>query len=703
MWTSRSRVGSLALLLLASSAVAVGRVPTEKDLVEVRDLAAISVSPDGRFAAFLLQSPSVERDEVELDWYVVAREGWSVEKLSSAGEPIRHLVTGTIQSSPPVWAADGRSFYYRALRRGEIQVWQTFLDHQPARQITDDAADVISFVLDAAHDRIYYEVGADREAILDAEAEEERSGFLLDETVPRGASTHNGMVAGRVATLRLRKGGLGYVTLLGERPPRLKVLELRSGSVREANEQDRQTFQTLQRRGLPSVPKGRHVAQDAESGALALIYPIVEKDEVQSQQSTIWQVQVHRPDGTVVNCTHSFCTGLGSNLRDLAWTNRGKALLIATEENGRAILRRWTLANDRVDEILNTEGSFTGTERWNIDVCPELGDALLCIVSAATEPPRLVAIPLGSGRRTTVFDPNPALRSLSYGRTELFEWSMPDGKRFNGILEYPVDYRKGRRYPLVISSYRCRGYLRGGAGDDLPEHVLAGHGLMVLCANQNAQYSHARDANGKVIPAYGYATVAESWEAAIDALDRRGLIDPSKVGIHGFSYSGHAVLHAISHSRRFAAAVSGSGSYFDPDQLRTSGALANSQLLRTLQSDFGLPWPDDDHEGVYARLSPALRAREIDTPLLLHLKEREAALTAELRTNLTRFNKPYEAYLYPRSAHYIQSPAQQFQVYRRSLDWFRFWLQGYEEPDPARAPQYERWRELRMRRVSQGG
>jgi hypothetical protein len=30
-----------------------------------------------------------------------------------------------------------------------------------------------------------------------------------------------------------------------------------------------------------------------------------------------------------------------------------------------------------------------------------------------------------------------------------------------------------------------------------------------------------------------------------------------------------------------------------------------------------------------------------------------------------------------------------------SVDWFRFWLQDYEDPEPAKAEQYKRWRELR--------
>jgi hypothetical protein len=30
-----------------------------------------------------------------------------------------------------------------------------------------------------------------------------------------------------------------------------------------------------------------------------------------------------------------------------------------------------------------------------------------------------------------------------------------------------------------------------------------------------------------------------------------------------------------------------------------------------------------------------------------------------------------------------------------NVDWFCFWLKGEEDPGPAKAEQYERWRELR--------
>jgi hypothetical protein len=33
-----------------------------------------------------------------------------------------------------------------------------------------------------------------------------------------------------------------------------------------------------------------------------------------------------------------------------------------------------------------------------------------------------------------------------------------------------------------------------------------------------------------------------------------------------------------------------------------------------------------------------------------------------------------------------------------NVDWFDFWLNSHEDPDPAKAEQYKRWRELRKLR-----
>jgi hypothetical protein len=51
-------------------------------------------------------------------------------------------------------------------------------------------------------------------------------------------------------------------------------------------------------------------------------------------------------------------------------------------------------------------------------------------------------------------------------------------------------------------------------------------------------------------------------------------------------------------------------------------------------------------------------------------------------------------------AHNTQNPRQIIAVMQGTVDWFEFWLNGREDPDSAKAPQYERWRKLRELHVA---
>ena len=50
-----------------------------------------------------------------------------------------------------------------------------------------------------------------------------------------------------------------------------------------------------------------------------------------------------------------------------------------------------------------------------------------------------------------------------------------------------------------------------------------------------------------------------------------------------------------------------------------------------------------------------------------------------------------DLYVFPNEPHQKFQPKHKLAVYERNLDWFRFWLQGYQDPDPSKATQYARW------------
>jgi hypothetical protein len=49
----------------------------------------------------------------------------------------------------------------------------------------------------------------------------------------------------------------------------------------------------------------------------------------------------------------------------------------------------------------------------------------------------------------------------------------------------------------------------------------------------------------------------------------------------------------------------------------------------------------------------------------------------------------------PLGSHILSKPWQQLTSQQGTVDWLCFWLKGEEDPDPAKADQYARWRELR--------
>ena len=86
----------------------------------------------------------------------------------------------------------------------------------------------------------------------------------------------------------------------------------------------------------------------------------------------------------------------------------------------------------------------------------------------------------------------------------------------------------------------------------------------------------------------------------------------------------------------------------------------------------------------------------------MQLPEQEARNVIELYARLSRSPTPAELYVFPDAAHIKVQPRHRLAAHQRYLDWFRYWLQGHSDADPAKADQYRRWHLLRERWLSLG-
>lgn len=166
----------------------------------------------------------------------------------------------------------------------------------------------------------------------------------------------------------------------------------------------------------------------------------------------------------------------------------------------------------------------------------------------------------------------------------------------------------------------------------------------------------------------------------------RASIDPARVSIGGVSHGAFTPLFMMQKKDGFAALSVASGSW---DQLE--------YYFRSLPNPYGDPpatsFPEDPE--FWAGLDLSQHLDSIEAPVLFHMADSEVISTGELVRRMTDARLAVEAFSFPNERHLKWQSAHRLAIYNRNLDWFRFWLQDIEDPDAAKAEQYDRWRQLR--------
>ena len=161
----------------------------------------------------------------------------------------------------------------------------------------------------------------------------------------------------------------------------------------------------------------------------------------------------------------------------------------------------------------------------------------------------------------------------------------------------------------------------------------------------------------------------------------------------GLSYGTEVTVWMAMNTDRLAAA-SVSSIAFSP-LAYTLMSLSGDTFFSRLRTYWQLGDPETT-AAQWKRLSPVFNLQRIDVPVLMQLPEQEYLHTLDYAVPLIRDARA-DLYVYPNEAHQKFQPRHKLAVYERNLDWFRFWLQGIEDPHPSKAGQYARWRVMAAR------
>lgn len=325
----------------------------------------------------------------------------------------------------------------------------------------------------------------------------------------------------------------------------------------------------------------------------------------------------------------------------------------------------------------------------DLDRKPEVGSVQISIQQGLNDPPRLIAKDTGTGVSRVVWDPNPHLADVDTGEASYFTWKDKNGLTWEGGLYKPVGYVEGKKYPLVIQThgFTQRYFLPSGIFPTaFAARALAAAGIMVVQVKGcPVRVSMTKDEAGCNVRGY---------EAAVETLAKSGMIDPNNVAIVGFSRTVYYVMRALTNSDvHFKAASVTDGVDFGYWQYLVQADLFNNAAADEAETIYGAkPFG----AGIDAwKNAPSFELQNVSAPLLVVGEGRLSLLFMwDAYASLRLMKKPTELVLLRTNEHVLSDPLARLASQGGTVDWMRFWLQGYEDPTSTKVEQYKRWETL---------
>ncbi|WP_263377321.1 hypothetical protein [Granulicella paludicola] len=315
------------------------------------------------------------------------------------------------------------------------------------------------------------------------------------------------------------------------------------------------------------------------------------------------------------------------------------------------------------------------------------------IRQALNDPPTLWASDSNVGRAREIWDPNPQLKQIGLGEASVYRWKDHTGREWTGGLVKPIGYLPGHRYPLVIQMYQFREneFLTDGTEPSaFAARELASVGFMVLQIRKKPSLISEADPQIHL----------DAYESAIDSLSQAGMIDRSKVGAVGFSWTCWYVVNAIVKAPKlFAAATVADG--LDNSYMQYVLFAPGATVIRDQMDRIRGGGPIGSNLDRWIKESPAFHLDQVLTPVRIEVINPASVLQEwELYSSLYMQHKPVDLIYFPEGTHIHQRPLERLESQQGNIDWLRFWLQGYEDPDPRKSSLYERWRAVRCGSIS---
>ncbi len=315
------------------------------------------------------------------------------------------------------------------------------------------------------------------------------------------------------------------------------------------------------------------------------------------------------------------------------------------------------------------------------------GDLVIFSYSTASTPPQIKVGKIDGNKiicQKEFIKLNKHLKKKHIARSEVINWKGAKNDKVDGILYYPHKYEKGKKYPLMC-------VIHGGpAGADINRfserwsnypNLLASKGCFVLKVNYHGSGNYGLKWVESIKKHYYEYEVPDILKG-VDFTIKKGLVDPDKLGIMGWSNGAILAIACVIETDRFKVCAPGAG---DVNWISDYGNCAFGAGFDNAYFG-GPPWKRLKH---YIEKSPLFKMDKVTTPTIIFFGTNDTNVPTEQGWEhyraLQQIGKtPVRFLLFPGEPHGFRKLSHQRRKMEEELAWFdKYLFETYEKPNEA--------------------
>ncbi len=435
---------------------------------------------------------------------------------------------------------------------------------------------------------------------------------------------------------------------------------------------------------LATIPMGIYGLVLSPDGKQFAFHGSVTEPVRSYSEPDLWVMDV-APNAKPQNLTAGYDFDMGSSVfgdnapprggrsRSLYWSPDGRWLYDVVEKHGRTPIVR---VDARTGEVTELTGGDQAVLDYNVNPG---ANSIVAMISTPVMIGDLFSVS-SDGAETRLTDFNQKLWSqLNITMPEEINYKSFDGKNIQGWIQKPPDFDSKKQYPMILDIHGGPHAAYGWVFDH-EFQWMAAKGYVVFYPNPRGSTSYGQDF-GNIIQYHYPGDDYKDLMAGVDEILKRGYVDPKKLGVTGGSGGGVLTDWTITHTDRFAAAVS----QRDISNWASWWYTADFTLFQP--NWFKAP-PFEDPED-YKNRSAISFVKNIHTPVLFVLGEADYRTPQDsggeqLFRALKYMHRPTAMVVFPRETHELSRSGEPWHRIERLdhiVGWFDKWLMGVPHPE----------------------